>query len=99
MTMKETLMLSYRSYEIVKMTDYEFLDAFLQKCQEGLNLEVMLEAQYEACKHIQQAKGESATDFAARAEGIMSLFEELLMGSGFTNDRNGIDRSIHLNRL
>ena len=92
MTMRETLELSYHKDDIESMNEFEMLDAFLMKCQEGLNLEVMLEAQYEACKHIQQSKGESAADFAARAEGIMSLFEELLRGSGFTNDRNGIDR-------
>ena len=76
MTMPETLELSYHKDEIEKMGEFEMLDAFFMKCQEGLNLEVMLEAQYEACKHIQQSKGESAADFAARAEGIMSLFEE-----------------------
>ena len=45
MTMRETLGLSYHSDEIDRMNEYEFLDAFLMKCQEGLNLEVMLEAQ------------------------------------------------------
>ena len=72
------------------MTEFEMLDAFLMKCQEGLNLEVMLEAQYEACKHIQQSKGETAADFAARAEGIMSLFEAAARDSGGKSGSNPV---------
>ena len=64
-------------------------DCFLGKCQEGLNLAEMLDEQISVCKReLIQNKGESAADFAARAENAMSLFEELLRGSGFTNDQD-----------
>ena len=53
----------------------------------------MLEEQISVCRRdIVQNKGESAADFAARAESSMSLFEELLKGSGFTNDCDGVDK-------
>ena len=53
----------------------------------------MLEEQISVCKRdLIQNKGESAADFAARAERAMSLFEELLKGSGFTNDQDGVDK-------
>ena len=48
MAMREMLGLSYSSGEIDHMSEFDMLDAFLTKCQEGLNLEVVLEAQYEA---------------------------------------------------
>ena len=47
----------------------------------------MLDEQISVCKRdLIQNKGESAAHFASRAESAMSLFEELLRGSGFTND-------------
>ena len=93
MAIKETLALSFSTSEIDAMTEYEMFDHFLEKCQEGLNLSEMLEEQISVCKReLIQNKGESAADFAARAESTMSLFEELLKGSGFTNDQDGVDK-------
>ena len=58
--------------------------------QEGPNISEMLEEQLNVCKRdLMQTKGESAVDFAARSESTISLFDELLQGSGFTN---GADR-------
>ena len=93
MTIKETLALSFSIVEIDAMSEYEMFDHFLEKCQEGLNLSEMLKEQISVCKRDSiQNKGESAADFAARAESTMSLFEELLKGSGFTNDQGGVDK-------
>ena len=92
MPIKETLALSSSTSEIGAMSEYEMFDHFLEKCQEGLNLSEMLEEQISVCKRDSiQNKGESAADFAARAESTMSLFEELLKGSGFTNGQDGVD--------
>ena len=85
MTIKETLALSFSTSDIDAMSEFEMFDYFLEKCQEGLNLSEMLDEQISVCKRdLIQNKGESAADFAARAESAMSLFEELLKGSGFT---------------
>ena len=93
MTIKETLALSFSPSDIDAMSEYEMFDNFPEKCQEGLNLSEMLEEQISACKRdLIQNKGESAADFAARAESTMSLIEELLEGSGFTNDQDGVDK-------
>jgi hypothetical protein len=75
------------------MTEYDMFDHFLEKCQEGLNLSEMLEEQLSVYKRdVIQTKGGSAADFAARAESAMSLFEELLQGSGFTNGPDGVGK-------
>ena len=93
MTIKETLALSFSAIEIESVSEYETFDHFLEKCQEGLNLSEMLEEQLSVCKRdLIQTKGESAADFAARAESAMSLFEELLQGIGFTNGPDGVDK-------
>ena len=93
MTIKETLALSFSTSDIDAMDEFVMFDNFLEKCQEGLNLSEMLEEQISVCKKdLIQNKGESAADFAARAESMMSLFEELLRGSGFTNDHEGVDK-------
>ena len=93
MTIKETLALTYPTTVIDAMGEFEMFDCFLGKCQEGLNLAEMLDEQISVCKReLIQNKGESAADFAARAENAMSLFEELLRGSGFTNDQDGVDK-------
>ena len=93
MTIKETLALSFSAHQIDAMDEFDMFDYFLEKCQEGLNLSEMLEEQISVCKKdLIQNKGESAADFAARAESMMSLFEELLRGSGFTNDQDGVDK-------
>ena len=93
MTIKETLALSFSTTEIEAMSEYETFDHFLEKCQGGLNLSEMLEEQLSVCKRdLIQTKGESAADFAARAESTMPLFEELLQGSGFTNGPDGVDK-------
>ena len=85
--------MSFSPSDIDAMSEYEMFDHFLEKCQEGLNLSEMLEEQISVCKRdLIQNKGESAADFAARAERAMSLFEELLKGSGFTNDQDGVDK-------
>ena len=53
----------------------------------------MLEEQLSVCKRdLIQTKGESAAGFAPRAESTMSLFEEPLQGSGFTNGPDGVDK-------
>ena len=93
MTIKETLALSFSAIEIESVSEYETFDHFLEKCQEGLNLSEMLEEQLSVCKRdLIQTKGESAADFAAHAESTISLFEELLQWSGFTNGPDGVDK-------
>ena len=83
MAIKETLALSFSASEIGAMNEYEMFDHFLGKCQVGLNLSEMLEEQISVCKReLIQNKGESAADFAARAESTMSLFKELLTSLG-----------------
>ena len=59
---------------------------------DGLNLSEMLEEQIVCKRDLIQTKGESAADFAARAESAMSLFEELLQWIGFTNGPDGVDK-------
>ena len=93
MTIKETLALGFSTTQIGAMDEFDMFDYFHEKCQEGLNLSEMLEEQISVCKRdLVQNKGESAADFAARVESMMSLSEELLRGGGFTNDQDGVDK-------